>query len=401
MNRREAKVGVLACFAFIIAFPAAVGGGLLIAPLVALTAMTYVPLQPISWRSVRWAWPFIPAALFLVWACISYLWSSHDDAEQIPKTLLGLPLYAIFAWRVGGLEGVWKRRAEACLVFFVLATGCMMLFEAVTGGQGTMSFKIGAEGFDPEQDTGLVEQVYRSLGHGAAPFVLIGGPAVALIWARGHKRLAALAAGLILFAAFSFEMSVNAVAVLLASLVTALASFRPRLALSLVFTGLAGFLVVMPLLMPGLISILPDSFTSNLPVSWSWRLEIWTFTSDLITQRPWFGYGLDASRTLGRDILIAGIQGSSLPLHPHNAALHIWLETGFVGVLLFAASLVALGEMLSRLSTLSTIQTLALIWVVVAYASLLVFSYGVWQEWHQASLAMAVAVIRFLQTERS
>ena len=108
MNLRETKVGLLACFAFLIAFPGAISGGLLIAPLIAFCALVVLPLQPISWRQVDWAWPLVPALLFLIWAAFSYLWSPHDNPEQIPKTVIGIPLYALFAWRVGGLDGPWR-----------------------------------------------------------------------------------------------------------------------------------------------------------------------------------------------------------------------------------------------------------------------------------------------------
>lgn len=400
MNRRETKVGLLACIAFVIAFPATIAGGLMIAPMVAFLAVVFLPLQPISWKSVRWAWPLIPAAFFLCWTCLSFLWSPYDDAEQIPKTLLGVPLYALFAWRVGALEGPWRHRAEACLIFFVVAAGSLFAYESLTDGHGTMSFKIGAEGYDPQYHGLLQEQVFRSLGHGVGSMLLVAGPAIVLIWQRGFKRLSLVVAALVTLAAFSFGMSVNAAALVLATLVALVASWKPRIALSVVFTGMAGCLVIMPMVLPALISVLPADLTEGLPLSWTLRLEIWGYTSELIAANPWIGYGLEASRTLGDEIVVQGYQGSSLPLHPHNAALHVWLETGLVGILLLAASLVATGEMLSRLNTLSRVQILSLVWVAIAYASLLIFSYGVWQEWHQASLALAVTVIRFLDGEK-
>ena len=396
MKTREAKVGWLACAAFALAFAAMLSGGLLIAAVVSLAAILFLPLQPIAWRSVRWAWPFVPAALFLIWACTTYLWSPHEDAEQIPKTLFGIPLYAVFAWRVGALEGEWKRRAEGFLVFAMVGAGLFFLYETLTGGHGTMGFKLGYEGFTTDDLRDLTRKIMRSLGHGVAPFVLIGGPAVALMWQRGKRRLAIMVGGIMLIAAFSFDMSVNAMALVLASVVTSVAALRPRLALSVVFMGMAILLVMMPLLLPAAISALPDELVASLPESWAQRLQIWQFSSDVIAEQPWFGYGLDASRELGRDIMADGFRGSILPLHPHNAALHVWMETGLVGAILLAVTLVSTGEMLSRLDGLGRTQALTIIWVAVAYAALLVFSYGVWQEWHQASLGMAIAVIRFL-----
>ncbi len=399
MNRRETKVGLLACFAFAMAFPASISGALLIAPLIAFCAILITPVYPLSWRSIEWASPVIPGMLFLLWACLSFLWSPHPDAEQIPKTLLGVPLYALFAWRVGALEGPWRARAEACLIFFVLAAGCFFLFETLTNAQGTVSFKIGFEGADTNDMRDIIYKAYRSLGHGVVPLVLMAGPVAALLWMRGHKGLAILIMALTASAALSYGFAINAVAMFLAGIAVALASLRPRLALPVMFTLLAGFIVVMPVFLPSMYALLPEEFIARLPDSWAWRLEIWAFASERITENPWVGYGLDASRQIGEGILLAGIEWDALPLHPHNAALHVWLETGLVGVILLAATLLATGEMLARLETISRVQILALVWVVIAYACLLVFSYGVWQEWHQASLAMAIAVVRFIKPE--
>lgn len=401
MNRRETKVGLLACFAFLIAFPGAISGGLLIAPLIAFCALVFLPLQPISWRQVDWAWPLVPALLFLIWAAFSYLWSPHDNPEQIPKTVIGIPLYALFAWRVGGLDGPWRERLIACVITFAFASALFFVFESITGGHGTISFKIGFEDADTRDMRDFLNRVHRSLGHGVAVLVLVAGPIAALIWSRGHRIVAISLLVLTLWAALSFGMTVNAVASIAAGTAVLLASLRPRIALSVVFTLLAGFIVVMPVFMPSLIALMPDGLMENLPPSWVWRLHIWEFASERISERPWLGYGLDASRQIGDGMLVSGVAWDVLPLHPHNAALHIWLETGLIGVILLAATLMATGDMLSRVESINRTQILALIWVITAYACLLVFSYGVWQEWHQASLAMAIAVVRLLKPQRS
>ncbi|MBR9824293.1 MAG: O-antigen ligase family protein [Alphaproteobacteria bacterium] len=399
MNRRETKVGLLACFAFLLAFPGAISGGLLIAPLLAFCALLMTPLQPISYRRIEWAWPLIPGMLFLLWTATSFLWSPHDNPEQIPKTVLGIPLYILFAWRVGALEGPWRERALGCLIVFVFAAATMFVFESLTGGHGTISFKIGFENADITDMRGLLHRVSRSLGHGVAVLVLLAGPAAILLWLRGAPRLAFALLALTFIAAMSFGLAVNAIAFVASALVVAFAYFKPRLALPTIFIALAGFVVIMPVFMPSLIAIIPESMLGQLPQSWVWRLEIWEFASDLIVENPWFGYGLDASRELGEGIQVEGYNWDVLPLHPHNAALHIWLETGLVGVILLAASLLAVGDVLGRQTTMSQIEVLALAWVLTSYACLLVFSYGVWQEWHQASLALAIAAVRMLRPE--
>ena len=71
------------------------------------------------------------------------------------------------------------------------------------------------------------------------------------------------------------------------------------------------------------------------------RLLIWSFVGTRISERPALGWGLDSSRAIpgGKYEIRPG--QARLPLHPHNAALQIWLELGGIGALP-AAALIAL-----------------------------------------------------------
>lgn len=70
----------------------------------------------------------------------------------------------------------------------------------------------------------------------------------------------------------------------------------------------------------------------------SHRLEIWSFVGQRIAERPLLGWGLDASRAIpgGKELIQPG--ETWLPLHPHNAALQVWLELGLPGAVLMALS---------------------------------------------------------------
>ncbi len=401
MTRSEAKVGIVGCIVFALAYPSAVASSLLIAPLMAFTALIMLPLWPHSWREVSWPWASIPLALFLVWVGISFLWSPHDDPQQIPKTVLGIPLYILFAVRVGMLEGRWRSRVEAMLIFTAFALGLFLFAETLTGGSGTASFKTTVEGVNYARHSDLMIDVNRSLGHAAAPLVLLAGPAVFLAWHKGGPLIGIVLGLLTLVAAFSFETQVNAAAYVIAAIAAGLALRFPRPMLAVTFGGIAGAIVTMPLIVPGILNSLPPAVVESIPLSWAWRLEIWAFASELIYQAPWFGHGLDASRPLSATIEVAGRELEGLPLHPHNSALQIWLETGLVGALLLGVTLVALGEQLSLNKFIGRIQCAAIVWVAVSYAVLLIFSYGVWQEWHQGAVALAASAVFFLRAKNS
>ena len=72
-----------------------------------------------------------------------------------------------------------------------------------------------------------------------------------------------------------------------------------------------------------------------------YRVHIWNFSINKIRDKFLFGWGLGTSRSIGQDVSTIdpnyGNMGEALPLHPHNLALHLLLETGLVGYILFLA----------------------------------------------------------------
>jgi O-antigen ligase len=76
-----------------------------------------------------------------------------------------------------------------------------------------------------------------------------------------------------------------------------------------------------------------------IPSSAQHRVHIWNFVSEWALERPLTGWGFDSSADFGNRGVEPFSPGYSvIPLHPHNAALQIWLELGIVGVLLTLAA---------------------------------------------------------------
>jgi O-antigen ligase len=120
------------------------------------------------------------------------------------------------------------------------------------------------------------------------------------------------------------------------------------------------------------------------------RLHIWLFVVRRIEDRPLLGWGLDSARSMpgGRDLLLG--EQATLPLHPHNAALQVWLELGAVGAILMAAIALAIGQAVWRLS-----DPVARAGAAAVYAAAFVVlsaSFGVWQNWWLAALGIVVAL---------
>ena len=79
---------------------------------------------------------------------------------------------------------------------------------------------------------------------------------------------------------------------------------------------------------------------SHVQTSWSERLDMWAFAAAKIVEKPWAGWGLDASRTFG----------SAISLHTHDAAIQIWLELGAVGAVLAAAFWIGVWSLIEALA---------------------------------------------------
>lgn len=363
--------------------PFAVGGGLTIAPLTAVCGMIAAP-----WR---WARALAPEAVLVLalasWTAISLAWSPEPRPEQALKNVgaaaTGL-LLVYGALRVGE-DGRRLVRASvlAGMLVLIVLLGSEALFD--------MAFN---RAMQPDATT---DMLLRNPGRGAFLLQVFGfaalGAALALRSAPLRFGLAAsLLAGM---AALStqFDMAANALMFAAGGAAFALAWIAPRLAPIVISCGFALWALVAPWVML-LARGLSEHWTPLLAPSWGMRLNIWTYAAERIAERPWLGWGLDASRTFKEEQALGDIIHAAIPLHPHSFSLQVWLETGLIGALLTAASLAAAGFASARLAAGDRITAAA---ASAAFASLGLawnISYGAWQEWLMAlPFALAAAVI--------
>jgi O-antigen ligase len=145
----------------------------------------------------------------------------------------------------------------------------------------------------------------------------------------------------------------------------------------------AGLVVALAPLMVHLADLggLAAEVRSGAPASWAARIDMWTFAAERVAERPFLGWGLDASRTFRPQLII----------HPHDAPLQLWLELGAVGAALAALLWVwlfrAAGDVLpgDRTMTAAACAAGAVYFVIGA------LSFGVWQEWWVALGALTAA----------
>lgn len=369
-----------------------------LAPAVPLALVLVVLAHRRARRTLPWPRPggLLAAALALLgWMLVASLWSPEPGRGA--ATTAGLAaLVLLGAMAARALEE--ESPAHLARLGPALALGLAIGIALLAFDHGSQNlFRRAVRGFppwSPPLDWALkpavaVVAVLLPLPLGAAlpraakAALLAGGLAVAL-WLPGEA--AKIAAILGLLAAFA-------------------AMAAPRLVARGAAAALGGLFLAAPLLFALALPRLPD--LSPLPFSAQHRIMTWDFVLERIGERPLRGWGMEASRAIpgGSDTFPPAVLerfgldspaeravwardvAHRLPLHPHNAALQVWLELGAIGAAL-AALLVAL--MLLQAATPPAIGA------AVAGATTAQLSFGVWQPWWVASLVLA-ALLAYIQ----
>lgn len=133
-------------------------------------------------------------------------------------------------------------------------------------------------------------------------------------------------------------------------------------------------------------------FLTSYKTSYTHRLIIWDFTSDYIKQFPYFGWGLEAARFLPSSTVKLFLPKkeiflslNTLPLHPHNAFLQIWLEGGVFAAFLLACFLCSLIVIIKK--NFSDPKDRALLaGVFLNFLVPFYVSFGIWQTWWLSTL---------------
>jgi O-antigen ligase len=229
----------------------------------------------------------------------------------------------------------------------------------------------------PNAETGAL---MRNPGKGASILVaLVWGAIAACAGGANWQRMIWRAiAALTLILSFQFDMNTNTVGFAVGAVAFVLTYVAPRIMPIIGAAGLAVWTLVAPFVAPFLNT---QQFVDAVPLSWAMRLKIWSYTHDRIMENPLFGLGLGGSRHF-TDVLDArGTPVTAIPLHPHSMSLHVWLETGAIGAVLVAATILSCGVAISRslgahplaaAAAGASLGTIGVIWNV---------SYGAWQEW--------------------
>ena len=316
----------------------------------------------------------------LLWGTASALWSVNPMRSlAVAARLAGL--FATGLALAAGAALVAARRRLTFLLLIGMTLGiAMVAFEVATAGGLSSLFS---------------DRAYRptQLNQASISFALLVLPASALLVSLGRVMFATLLAAMT--AATVYELAGTAAkAVLLAGLAMGLLLYRARPVVTraaLVISVIA--IIAAPLTfarlerLPGL-----GEAADTVKISAGHRLLIWSFAGDRIAERPLNGWGLDASRAMpgGDDPIRPG--ETWMPLHPHNAALQVWLELGAPGAVLFALLVAVVWAALARVEWPPLFSAAAGASLTIAFVGCFA-TYGIWQEWWLDTLSFSLFLV--------
>ncbi len=336
-------------------------------------------------------------ATFTLLAGISAAWAP-DPARAIMLTLklLVLCLLGLVVFRTVLTLGTGHRRQLENAILASMLFGFLILLVAFLYAFFMDDSLWGEHSGNP----------LTTLSRGEAVLALLTWPVVVIVWKRrGWQTAGALIAAVVLsFLALSNTAVLGSLAA--SSGVFAAVFLLRRKAL--VFFGVV--FAVLTLLAPLAVYNLPSGDVMFNKAGYTYpslvhRIYIWHFATDRILEKPVLGWGLDASRNLPgshylldqshfkKDLSHYPVFNTEIfPLHPHNAALQVWLELGVGGALLMAWLILAV-----YLKPAKTVNNRYLdcfrAAVATEYLVIGALSYGVWQNWWVALGWLATALI--------
>lgn len=348
--------------------------------------------------------PLKPAAaafgLIVTWALVSGLWSD-DVAASVFRAIKVLAVGVCGFLLLRAALALTARERRFCalgLLAGVLLLLAQLAADVLSGGAVT--------GFLRPSLPAVWDLRAIHLQTGASVLAIFMWPAVVVAWRR-FSRLAAIA---LPFAALAIAIELKGWAAVLALCAGALTFAAARLSARTTALAVVALVVGSFALAPVLPRVLTAGpWMKKLPQSVEFsiyhRAKIWTFTAERISERLVLGWGMDASRHVPGGERLVDInadlnytppryftQAESLPLHPHNGVLQLWLELGAVGavlglLLLIQAPMAALRFNVDRSGLGASVASF------VAAFTVICLSYGIWSSWWQSTLWLTAVIV--------
>ena len=334
-------------------------------------------------------WPLALRAglAFLLWAALSALWSPYESQRALKGYMrfgFGIPLYALWVF-VMSRQPPQNQTLARGIVYVLLPISALVFAVEFTSGYAITRLA------DPSALDGNIE---NNLSHGLSVLLLCFPPLLVGLWrgTRLSKLSAIMSAIALITTVLSSGNSASGVAVLLAILVMIVAAKRPKLAINIACLLPLVLLIAAPSLAIAA-SHVSSTQKSDLPFSWEWRVETWSYLQQFILERPLVGSGFDGLRAVTDTFTSRGFEALSVvPMHPHNFGLHIWAELGLVGVMLLCLTLLSAQKTLTQANGFTPPRALALSGTLIIATTFSSLSYSAWSDWWLGAIAIAISL---------
>lgn len=358
------------------------------------------PLAAIDWRHAwharratfrsidrRWVIYFAASVIFAGVTALSALWSpmpaSVDWSWRLGACLLIAPLSF---HSVHYLTPAARDRAAAAVAYATVAMLILFTFEGLTDALIRRTL--------PPSDT--LDRDFIALGRAALLLVLLAWPARRIFAERLKRPLVGwLVVAGALYPAWKFSIATNAAMLVAGCVAWGVTRLAGRSALKLLFVVTALLVVATPLLAGAVDAEALYAAMPWLPDSWAQRLFIWERAGDAILAHP-FGGGVDYARWLSRPIvavLINGVELNTMPVHPHNLFLHVWMDLGIVGAACLLGFVYA-GWRAAQRAAVAREDMASIAAVVAALVVTAMTEWSVWQVWRFAAVWIALIALR-------
>lgn len=398
--------GPVLAVAFVLWPVMAVLGGQGFAPLVGLTALAALTLSRPRMPPAGFGWA---ALAFVAWAAASEFWGP-GSRELISGNLF---------------DGDFSVEARGLAVVLLALTSILTLAGTLRAApapvaSGVVAAMLGVQAVlviaSPFLAAPILAAIYgddalrlaegvQNVGRGANTLALglpLLLPLLVVHWKVAGIVLSVLAAAgaVVAYSMLGSDAALIAVFGMVGGV--GLVALLPRMGFRWLFGGIAGYIAAAPVLYAAMIRTL-DPVAQSLPDSFRSRLWSWEIIIGRMSDAPFLGHGMNATKTwretfATRPEWLAQLPDfwkdyPIVPGHPHNMALQLWAETGMIGAVLAALTLVALAFHLPRPNELRPEIRFAVAGLAGSAVVIFSFAYSVWNEGFWASLALAAAAI--------
>ena len=378
-------------------------GGLGVAPLIFILGVFGLVLA-LKTKSFKITSVQLALIIFLTWLSLTALWSPYRPDDMLTNYVKLFIMAIVFYWSWPLFEYAGRRRPRR-LQHLLMSTslfGAGLLIIDLLSDFGLTLL------FNPADD--FNEKIFRiidaemNLGHAITILVLLAAPVSMLMLARLPKRMAkpimAVFIALLACAALLNDLSVGLLGLIGVLAAMGLGYMLPRKAPPVLL-----ILAVLIIMAAPLLAYIASQYAQNppgdVPLSWDHRLRMWGYCWNVIADNPLIGAGFDASRSFDETYIAKdGREITTVSLHPHNAGVQIWTETGLIGALLASAVIASLIKPVQNFVQ-SRGHAGAVSGVIMATLIISSLTYGAWQFWWWGSVFFAVGTLHLLPTSKN